>query len=1508
MARNDPGAPPLHVVVLAYGPASATGAAVRHARSIVGENDTVETVAATRAGQEFVSHDGATPVDGWGLSALRTVTDRYASELVLLIHDDVTLSRRGVEALTDAALRHRRPAVPWTNDAGVDARIDVRRPRHPGELDQYAGSISERLIAGHIGFSCIVATGTQLSGPIDHLVHIPGVRLNGIPAVAGQAVAHHARRCLEQIPEPEGPDGRPLLVANLIVRDEADNIEACIASLDGFVDRVEVVDTGSTDDTVALARAAGARVHEVQWRDDFGWARNQVLDRSRDAWFAFWIDADERLTANNPDYFRRILASIAGDIEGLTIQIHNRDAAGAITSSFYANRIYSTDGTRFTGALHERVLSKDGTDLHAVEAGSVKLDHYGYADDVVDAKEKYIRNLDIAKRDYEREPNPRHAFEYARALGLGEGDPRLRATLLAEAVLGDLDTPGRANVYAALAHALIDAGDYEAAIEAARSALDLVPGDDLAGAALAKAASEIGDYDTVISVTARRTEDGPRPLFQIKGNHVVIDSLVAAALIRKGRADEALDRLRRHLSEPAAIGWRAIAEAAAATTDPVRALSAIVRADRSGMAVAAAAETCAPLATARLAAERVDAGSPAQQTVSIGLLAATVAGDRDLLEGLLTGRSALAPDVAAAVAGRMRARGFADLAAVLDQPAPTGPSTGTDQDAVLAGLIGEDDTVLDLRSDPEPADGARHDVVVIGPLTDPAILARAKAWVDPAGIVVLWDPPVAPASILHIGAGAPAPSTGPSRLSEDLLAAGYRPGSVDGLQVARPELDEGLVEAVIAAQGLDAAAPSHDLGIVTIGEVGDEELLWARASVPGRIRIAQLGSIPSTDALADLDTRGVATVLVIPAGTVCEPDWVATLLGHGGPAGIGLLDAAGAIRHAGAAPDGRAVATGSRSVAHPLVLADRHDTPLLAPFVCPAGELTATPHGIHFGGHFARSTGGGETGPDPADLAATLAGRTVVALAAGLATLSDDLRTTVDLLVADRPVVVCAVPLDPGERDELRRLGCVVLDGSVTAMSAVAAAARPERFVYLGTAAFDGLFGAAAAGAPAATHIAVEYHGLQADLADAVLSAPASVEALLTMQPPSPPTPRVAEIPAPSERLAGTVSVVIPVWNNWELTEACLASLDEHGEAPLEIIIVDNGSTDDTAPELAGRPDLTVITNETNLGFPTAVNQGLAAARGEFVCVLNNDTVVTAGWLTEMLKVLDVPGTGMVGPRSNQISGLQTVPDAPALADRPAAERWARRFVRGREGGHWLINRLVGFCLLARRELFEEVGGFDEGFGIGNYEDDELSARVRAAGYTLRVADGSVVLHHGGATFSKLGLDYASLMVKAGRHFGGRAANPSGLLSAIILSDGDHSGVAATARSLLPIADRIRVVERRGFAITEIESGALRTAGVEFVARDWQDPAGAAASLSGLDDHLLLICEAGEIVDVGDWGAARAALEAAPAGPVEIRGPSGFEVRLDRPEPDAVARFGSSSDVRMTEIQIRAPR
>jgi len=107
----------------------------------------------------------------------------------------------------------------------------------------------------------------------------------------------------------------------------------------------------------------------------------------------------------------------------------------------------------------------------------------------------------------------------------------------------------------------------------------------------------------------------------------------------------------------------------------------------------------------------------------------------------------------------------------------------------------------------------------------------------------------------------------------------------------------------------------------------------------------------------------------------------------------------------------------------------------------------------------------------------------------------------------------------------------------------------------------------------------------------------------------------------------GLASIIVPCFNQREFTHLCLQGLFRYTRAPWELIVVDNGSTDDTAAYLAGVRDatsvpVTVVANATNLGFPAAINQGLQLAQGEYLVLLNNDAVVTEGWLDQLIALV----------------------------------------------------------------------------------------------------------------------------------------------------------------------------------------------------------------------------------------------------------------------------------------------
>jgi hypothetical protein len=154
------------------------------------------------------------------------------------------------------------------------------------------------------------------------------------------------------------------------------------------------------------------------------------------------------------------------------------------------------------------------------------------------------------------------------------------------------------------------------------------------------------------------------------------------------------------------------------------------------------------------------------------------------------------------------------------------------------------------------------------------------------------------------------------------------------------------------------------------------------------------------------------------------------------------------------------------------------------------------------------------------------------------------------------------------------------------------------------------------------------------------------------------------------------------------------------------------------------------------------------------VLLLNNDTVVTAGWLEGLIKpMLEDGSVGAVGPRTNQVIGPQLATYVPYGTNLPAMHAFARRYVARHAGMGHRAARLVGFCMAIRKVALETIGGLDARFGVGNFEDDDLSLRLQTAGFKLWVTDEVFIHHFGHATFIGERVDYGSLLKRNGDSF-----------------------------------------------------------------------------------------------------------------------------------------------------------
>ncbi|OOW70739.1 glycosyl transferase [Xanthomonas axonopodis pv. melhusii] len=210
------------------------------------------------------------------------------------------------------------------------------------------------------------------------------------------------------------------------------------------------------------------------------------------------------------------------------------------------------------------------------------------------------------------------------------------------------------------------------------------------------------------------------------------------------------------------------------------------------------------------------------------------------------------------------------------------------------------------------------------------------------------------------------------------------------------------------------------------------------------------------------------------------------------------------------------------------------------------------------------------------------------------------------------------------------------------------------------------------------------------------------------------------------------VTVVIPVYNHIAHTLACLRALAAHPPLlSVEIIVVDDGSSDATAEQLPQIAGLHYHPRASNGGFIAACNDGIALARGDFVVLLNNDTIPQPGWLDRLIDTFaQHPGAGLVGAQLMYPDGRLQESGGVVFGDGSA---WSYGRFESSEDPRYAYVRAMDYCsgaaIALPRTLLHTLGGLDRRYMPAYYEDTDLAFAVRAAGYQVLVQPASVVVH-----------------------------------------------------------------------------------------------------------------------------------------------------------------------------------
>lgn len=230
------------------------------------------------------------------------------------------------------------------------------------------------------------------------------------------------------------------------------------------------------------------------------------------------------------------------------------------------------------------------------------------------------------------------------------------------------------------------------------------------------------------------------------------------------------------------------------------------------------------------------------------------------------------------------------------------------------------------------------------------------------------------------------------------------------------------------------------------------------------------------------------------------------------------------------------------------------------------------------------------------------------------------------------------------------------------------------------------------------------------------------------------------------------ISIILPTVDANEITRDCIDSILECTASPYEIVLIDNGSRVPFVPA-NGADKINLIRFEKNIGYPAAMNAGMRAAKGDHLCLTNNDTIMTPDYDVKLLKHLE--NYDVIGASGCNITAAQcaTIPYYESKEELYAvATEWARERA-GKASPHW---RVIPLCMVMSRETQARAGFYDEIFTPGNFEDDDYSLRLISMGFRIGYAHDVYIHHIGGEYFKRDMESYVALLKRNRAIFEGK--------------------------------------------------------------------------------------------------------------------------------------------------------
>ncbi len=287
----------------------------------------------------------------------------------------------------------------------------------------------------------------------------------------------------------------------MIVKNEEQNLERCLKSAAGVVDEMVIVDTGSTDQTMQIARSFGAKILESPWQGDFAMHRNQSVDAASGDWI-LWMDADEELAAESRQIVRE--AANQSEAQGLRLVVRNLQPEGELCRylDLHITRLFQKHANyRFEGRIHEQITPSIMRHHGRVEDINAIILHHGYASKTSQGNQiRSERNIALIEEALSETPDDAYLLyqagvAYKAAGDLARAQERLQSAAQQKQST-DLGNEMLTDLFMKLAQIALSKDDYAGAVKFARVSLEAAPRNVIARYVLALALLFSGKYGT----------------------------------------------------------------------------------------------------------------------------------------------------------------------------------------------------------------------------------------------------------------------------------------------------------------------------------------------------------------------------------------------------------------------------------------------------------------------------------------------------------------------------------------------------------------------------------------------------------------------------------------------------------------------------------------------------------------------------------------------------------------------------------------------------------------------------------------------------------------------------------------------------------------------------------------------------------------------------------------------------------------------------------------------------